>query len=553
MKIKELPGNPFENIGTIIAYPDRTFYPGGAYKIMEIGKNIKAISDIIGQSMGGIIMYPSSVTSDLSELALYDFNFDLLGDKKYTPEFIPGMLDDYSIDTLGEDLDTVSSLIFPQISTSTDHLGPSYFGGFQDKEGNQIRLLDLPMIGNTGIWKIEIYNEKIKGNVLYDDEYYTLDYDTYTFLSEVETFEYPEFSRYDLKYKPCIQIYFGPTYSTRLTGQTLNEALSNQVYADRYMTPPDENDYQDFTNEMTEAEYVRSYKNEVVSRKILYLVYNGQGEIKVINLAETSFDLSKNPARNQHNRSSRMDDYLSYSLGATKKSGSFVFDKSSGVLIGNLGDRKFPILENRKSRILPSLRTPGITEVDIDGKKYRKGKTTEIWEDPITSPNWVLDRDIKSNYEKCYISATLGGSVSPSGAYYIRSGKTMTVTQEPVIGYRLDRIEETYQNGVTRTNTTSRTSYSYPDIPRSLKFIYDHLQYSFDIKFQYDLYEYSLSKSQSSAISSVPKVFFKDDLGNWNEYNWKESGDFLLDDASKITFKIDWTSGRFEQNGDLRG
>ena len=86
-----------------------------------------------------------------------------------------------------------------------------------------------------------------------------------------------------------------------------------------------------------------------------------------------------------------------------------------------------------------------------------------------------------------------------------------------------------------------------------MKFIYDHLQYSFDIKFQYDLYEYSLSKSQSSAISSVPKVFFKDDLGNWNEYNWKESGDFLLDDASKITFKIDWTSGRFEQNGDLRG
>lgn len=557
MKIIEVPENPFKKIGTIIAYRERMFYPGNAYNIM--GKP-GIINDIIEQSTAGTIMYPSSVNSDLSEFSLYNFNFDLLNDKKYIPEFIPGMLDDYSLEILGEDLDTLSSLIVPQISTSTAHEGAKFFGGFQDSQGNQIRLIDLPVEyteeDTLGIWKVEIYNEKIEGNMLVDGKPEILDHDSYLYLTKAKVFENlteeNSIPKYVEKYKPCVQIYFGPQYKTKLKDKTLTqirqeiqEDQGNKIYPSRYISLEEDyvssGEYDSFTEELTESEYIKQYKNEVMSRKILYLAYNGEGKIEALNLIGTSFENSKNPARNQHLKSSRMDDYLSHDQNILKGKGNLVFDKTSGVLLGNISSRVFPILESRKTRAPKSLRTYS-RKIELDGNTFIKSNSTRLWEDPIISPDWSLERKIKSNYSKCYISSTEGGNISPSGICYVKDSLTV-IQGSPKLGYEIDKIIKTYEvNGSYKEEEEEEKyekEYTYTSIiPTSLKFIYKETSYVFDIKFEYKESEES-NESSIMYLWDFP-VKFLNSNGEWINRDWEEEGRISIDNSTKLTFKINW-------------
>ena len=155
MKINRISGKSFENLGTIFAYKRRKFYP----TIPEIQPTIKDKEDIIKEATvkkGEELIYiPSSQVSELSEQALYNFEFNVTEDKKYIPNFYPGILDNYSQEILDSDLDIISPYIVPQISPSEEKIKFSYFGGFQDADGNIIKLLKVP----AGIWKLEIYNE----------------------------------------------------------------------------------------------------------------------------------------------------------------------------------------------------------------------------------------------------------------------------------------------------------------------------------------------------------------------------------------------------------
>ena len=557
----------FEAIGTIFAFQERRFYPDSEmYRL-----SLPEIYDLLEQaeldlSGVGSINFSSSQVSDLSDQALYDFCFNLLGDKKYIPNFYPGMLDDYSQEVLEDRLDTFSSYMVPQVSPSTRHNGPSYFGGFQDKEGNTIKLIKVP----AGVWKLEIYNEpRITWNTYYQNKYRIIDSDLIQVINETGRINRNGEQIIDLLYKPCLKIYFGPMYDTRIEDQSYSSAIKNEIYSNRYYAVSVgveedralEEAYNSYTNVMSELDYMASYKGEIMSDKILYLSYSSSGKINEVKFIETSFNHHKNPGRNQNKLSMRMDDYLAHDFCPIKDYGNIAVDKSSGLLLGTRdgdvtidGEKKsgFKFFEKLKEDSSPSLRTTKTRKITIDGKELVNGNREKLPQNPITSPDWILNRNLDSGYKKCKLSIEKGGSVVRKvrgieepieGSKFFKEGSSLAFKPIESTGYKFSGVSP-------EADTIEGEYYIYSTIPDLITFSFRHEIYTFRIHLtcEKDFYRSGGSKIEFDTNSYYSefinerniKLYVKDSVGNFIEYDPDKRGIINVDETSEISFKLDY-------------
>lgn len=566
MKISNKNCTQFETIGTIFAYQERLFYPNFPESELSgyIDKDKKEILGtselnlnsgnelgwgIIPNNSRGYILFPSTHTSDLTENSLYNFDFNLLGDKKYIPNFYPGLLDDYSQDVLGSGIDAFSSYMVPQVSPATSHLNPIYFGGFQDKDGIFIKLIKIP----AGVWKLEIYNEpRITNNIFFQSRYRIIDHDT---LCAMVSYEGEILTPL---YTPSLKIYFGPEHDTRIEGQSLETLLglidldtSFNIYTDRYFSHDRLNEYYNrYTNVMSETEYVASYKEEVMSDKILYLAYTGGGKVKEIKLIETSFDHHKNPGRNQRKLSMRMDDYLAHRFSPLEDLGNIVLDKPSGTILGTREGEGFWFFDKSKKMALPSLRTPKTREVTIDGKTLVNGNRERIYQNPIISPDWIVKRKIESDYRKCRISANQGGIIYRKidkleeiigGSKYFKEGTILTLRPEARTGYRFLSVSP-------QPDITQEDYFTYNTIPSEIYFSFEHKIYIFRVDLTCDRDYYSAGGAKVSFNSGAYdlnfrsrgiKIYLGDSISGFKEYDPQADGIIEMDETSEISFKLD--------------
>lgn len=575
MKISNKNCTQFEDIGTIFAYQERLFYPnfpdselsgyipkdkkeilGTSELNLDTGEELVLESGwgrIPNDGARGYIMFPSSHISDLTENSLYNFDFDLLGDKKYIPNFYPGLLDDYSQGVLDSGIDIFSSYMVPQTSPSNSHTGPIYFGGFQDKEGIFIKLIKVP----AWIWKLEIYNEpRITYNIFFNGKYRIIDHDTLTAMKSIKV----NGDTIDLTplYEPSLKIYFGPEHDTRIEGQSIDTLLglngsdaAFNLYTDRYFSHDEslKKYYNNYPNSMSEIEYVESYKGEVMSDKILYLAYSGEGEIKEIKLIETSFDHHNNPGRNQRKLSMRMDDYLAHKFSPLEDLGGIVLDKSSGTILGTQRDTGFWFFERSKEMALPSLRTPRNKEVEIDGKVMVNGNREKIYQNPIVSPDWIVKRDIESDYLKCRISASQGGVIyrkigsteeAIGGSKYFKKGTKLILKPIEKIGYR-------FLNVSPDPDIISEDYYTYNTIPEEIYFKFEHKIYKFRVRITCEKDYYASngckitvdSGDYLSFTSRGIKLYFGDPISGFKEYSPDKDGIPKMDENTEISFTLD--------------
>lgn len=551
MKISNKDCVQFETIGTILAFQERPFYPDTEiYNLSEAEiEHLLEVSELDTEGIGSI-NFPSNQVSDLSETALYDFCFNLVGDKKYIPNFYPGLLDDYSQEVLEDKFDIFSSYMVPQVSPSTFHHGPNYFGGFQDKEGNIIKLIKIP----AGIWKLEIYNEsRITWNTYYSDQYRIIDSDL------IQAMNNFSIGNINLLYTPCLKVYFGPTYDTRLEDQSYRNALSNDIYASRYLKDDIilEKAYSGYPNIMSELDYVASYKGEVMAEKILYLSYTSNGEINEIKLIETSFNHHKNPNRNQNKLSMRMDDYLAHDFNPVEDHGKIALDKSNGLILGtrestyiNSDNEEVSgviFFDQLKESSLPSLRSTRTKNIIVDGKEYINGNQEKLYQNPIISPDWYIKQDITSDYKKCRISCENGGTIFRKignseepigGTKYFREGTQLILKPVESPGYRLSEVRP-------EADLIEDGYYTYNIIPETVIFKFNHETYIFRVhiicnkdyfnsngaRVDFDTNSYENSFVNERGI----RLYIGDSISGFFEYD----EEIVLDENSEISFILD--------------
>lgn len=558
----------FETIGTIFAYQERLFYPNFPESelsacIPKDKKEILGTSELnlnSGNELGwgeipnggrGYILFPSSHTSDLTENSLYNFDFNLLGDKKYIPNFYPGLLDDYSQDVLDSGVDIFSSYMVPQVSPATSHLNPIYFGGFQDKDGVFIKLIRVP----AGIWKLEIYNEsRITSNIYFQDRYRIIDHDT---LSAMESYEETPLTPL---YQPSLKIYFGPEHDTRIEDQSIETLLglsdpdtAFHIYTDRYFSYDGllRDYYNHYKHVMSETDYIASYKEEVMSDKLVYLAYTGEGKIKEVRLIETSFTHHKNPGRNQRKLSMRMDDYLAHKFSPLEDLGNIVLDKSSKTILGTREGDGFWFFERSKEMARPSLRTPKTKKVELDGKTFVNGNRERIYQNPIISPDWVIDREIESDYLKCRISSSQGGIIYRKvgtkeeiigGSKYFKKGSQLILRPKEKTGYKFVSVSPL-------PNLASQNGYYiYTTIPSEIHFEFEHKIYIFRIHItcKKDYYKangattsFDSGNYDSDFGSRGIKIYLGDNISGFKEYDPQKDGIIRINETSEVSFKLD--------------
>ena len=530
MKINNKTEAAFLDVGTVVAYEKRTFYLEG-----ELWK--KGIEDL--KKIGSIykIYYPSTQVSDLVDISLYNFDFNLSAEKEYVPNFYPGLLDDFSIDLLGPELDIFSSRMIPQLSNQEVHQGPTYFGGFQTTDGNYVKLLKIP----ENYWKVEIYNEK---NLTYNtDGDIFMDYDII------------QKSNLNSYYTPSIQIYFGPLYDTRISGISFDNLP--KIYKDRYLQELSDEEYESFPNVMTLPEYIKSFRNEVLTDKILYLVYNGSGEVLKVDIVNESFKNSINPGRNQHKLSMRMDDYLEHSFSPIEKKGTLVLDKNSGVLLGNR-KANFRIFESRKRRATQTNRGTNSKKIEADGKTYLNGNPQHLWQNPVISPDWVIDREINSPYHECVVYVSGKGTVTDNtgkkicGQLYLKEGKELSLTPQSNTGWVL--LDGNY----TTPDTKRGDSFIYSNCPERIDFVFTEVEIPISISLvcEKDYVRnsvnppkstYNIGSNSFSGLKTT--IFYRGEI-----YSDKDISQIAIKDGESIDYFIELGDlYRYEGNSYIQG
>ena len=247
-----------------------------------------------------------------------------------------------------EALRWLDKAIFPQLSNeipSENSAGNNFFGmiskGSQsfvllDIDGESRSENNVDEITKPGIWKVELYSESIKSNHNLGEGYSEfIEYDVLSSLG------IPEITQ------PSLVITFGPSSS----------AVRNpeEMYYSRQelgtITPPS------YPPKTEDTKGWLSLCREISSKKVLYIIISSLGEIEAVNLSYISWELSQNPNRNQNEYSLRNDDFWktrdSIKPFGNNSTGNFIYDKSTGVLLGTnlLSELQTPILEKKIKRL----------------------------------------------------------------------------------------------------------------------------------------------------------------------------------------------------------
>lgn len=315
------------------------------------------------------------------------------------------------------DIEKISEYAIPTITTD-NKLDKSPYWYFKSRvltSGKSLTQFEAP----EGCYKIELYDQEInfegKGNcvggIIADADY----------LGKTKDLEYIV--------EPIITIYLGPGKENILC--PLRYYYDQDIDVDRVS--------------MSTAKEYRKLVEEILFSKVVTLVSVSEDVESIsINTSQTSFYDSKDPLKNLSKIALRNDEWWSSkgSINQVGIKGGSLYDLTSGTILGNKKLTNTPILDS-KLELLQNLEfsydhTYNKGELcEIGGLKYVSIVDSNRGNQPMVSPEWILEEDFTATFTKTInIFASPINSGVASKAYLVYdSGRSKSFEFTPGYGF----------------------------------------------------------------------------------------------------------------------
>lgn len=561
MKFKLTNLNEFSDIGTVVYYKKRPFYP-------ELG-DIQDEDFLLKSGMSEGFLYSTSLTSEYVDFAKTGFTLS----PEIKEEIIPNLYDyEDTLDIYGTPyFDDLVINAFPGLSKSGRPIKSHFFGKLTSSTETSY-LIHLP----RETWKVEIYNSRIPYNYGDSNRQGFFDCDILEKIGKkpIES--------------PVLTIYLGPLYDTGIKNYTYNElilggfplylyryTLSGELILDRY-------EYDSFTeNILSKTEYIESYREEVESEKLLYIINSPTGRVESINFYPLAYPSSKNPHPHMSEEILRNDELWSEKglEVSSEVSPGIVVDNRSGVLLG-LKD----LSETDSSWFKGSLgegknifsKSSSPKSIKVNGKEWIRAIDSKVFGDnPEISPWWYSPEDLpKSLFDYYYVTVVKGkGDVSPCGQVYIGPGKQLEMRITPKIGYEYQGFSNVFKEEISEIGdkviiNTSRYQDGY-----KFEVLFEEILYSLNLQINCSKdypgnggfsNTYNLSDSSSSSGTTYTplsntgaRLLYLSDTGKIMEYggpgdNHNRLNPLKISDTKELKIKLDFSDTFYEFSGDLK-
>lgn len=560
MKFKLNDSSRFSDIGTVVYYHSRPFYP----ELTEA-----RVEELLPYGLSENYLFSTPVTSEYTDFAKTGFSFTY-NTQDYKRNVIPNLYDYQEITKLSDisDLDSLVSVAFPSVSQGMIGQEKKHFFGRLETPTSTAYLINLP----KEVWKVEVYNSRITEN--YHGDF--IDYDILTKLGLTPT------------ESPVLTIYFGPMYDVYIQDITYQELRGGdfKMYLDRYTLSGEvfleEEEYDSFLGKkiMTRTEYVESYQEEVMSEKMLYIVNSPDGGLETINFYSLAYPNSHNPhphrseviLRNDHGDPNLIEE----------KGKGFLVDSRSGVLLGIKALTKIesPWIHGALRSPQEYSRSGKMNSTQVNGKTWVKVSESDVFgANPELSPWWYCTEEMPESDFKYYYITSLGrGSISPSGLIYLGPGKPLKLGITPERGYMYGGFSNVFDRDVEvieedgRKTTVEVTASNYKK-GYNFEVIFKEISYLLNLQIDclrdfpgngglkntYNLYELGNSTGTNYTPLSSTNIKLKYRLGSGEEGEFGSPGDpynksnpLKITDTSKLYFKLDTLGTPYELSGELR-
>lgn len=545
MKFNLIDLSEFSDVGTVVCYQERKFYTGD---ITDSDLNY-----LLDHGRSEHYLFSTSITSEYVDFGKTGFLFP----GNLSEKLLPNLFDYQETLNLSKEpkFDSIVSSSFPRLSRGDEEPREHFFGKLSSSSKTAY-LIHLP----RGTWKVEVYNSRVSGNC---GRNYFIDYDILKELSGEVLRE----NGIRITQKPALSIYFGPSYDVSIQDFTLSELLNEGYkfddYLERYLNLT-ASEYESFPKNMSVSEYLESYREEVLSEKMLYIVNTPDGKMEDINFYSLSYPESKNPHPHMSEAVVR-NDYLwsgNHPILESPNPG-VVIDSRSGVLLGlrELKETESSWFTGAISRNL---------DKKINGKVWEKAGVSDVFgENPEISPWWYCPDDLpNSMFRRFYVITKGKGYVSPSGLVYLGPGNPLKLDIVPGEGYRYLRVTNAFPKDISKVDSqisieTPESSYSdghrfeviFEEILYSLNFQISCLR---DYPRKYGSKNtYSLTNLGDSMVSAGIKLIYLTEYGTEAEFGSPKSTYNKLNlpkvsDTKELYFRLDFSSSAYEIVGDLR-
>ena len=484
------------SIKTVVYYKWSSFIPTNAEMLVDRDSQKEKLMNLHGSSD---FYYSSGNSSDF--LTFSEYGFKVNPEKEDLRGFVKSNYFDSDLLTKAKDdttnkydqdiLINFEDYLLPQISN--EEVGENFkkkFFGTVTNESSSIIYLDIPGDENgSPVWMIELYEDYLETNHSFTGKKKD-PFISYELLKLIS----PE----RIKSKPYSIIKFGPE----------PEHLNND---DSFYYKENKEDYYLIKDsfKIPEEEWLSLYR-EITSKEILKIVISPKGLIdQVINLSKISWEVSKNPNRNQETYSLRNDIFwATRDYYEVDHSSEILKDNRSGSIIATkkLEDyTKLPIISTKlkglKNRFSPRKAYKEAETVFINDYLYSSLISGNLGENPQCSNYWkqigkyeedgdeyekylndpiesltLLRNNLASDYYQAYIHVNNKdfGIVKPSGLQKFRTGENFSQTLEisPNAGYTIDslivNIDDIRKERGYYTYEVEKQSYVY-NFPKDIK------------------------------------------------------------------------------------
>lgn len=413
----------FKDIGTVVFYSLRSFYPE-LHEVSDIDK-----TQIISESLCYTYLHSTNQLSEYIDFAKYTFSFDM-PKTDYWKTLVPNLFEPENTRRLfGRDYDQVSNIICPQLSDIKTETEDKCFFGRIISPNETINLIQVPSY--MGIWKVEVYNSRVETNNELGLDF--VDADVLEKLGEKITS------------KPICTIILGPNYNIGIQDLEYLGISGFGTYYNRYVFNDEffltEDAYSSFKDMMSRVGYIRQYRSEIESDKLLYIVNSTSGELKDIDFFSVGYTNSDNKHQHQPETSLRNDN--------NRK--SLILDSPTKEIIWDTRNRSLLALHKLSPSDCPwffgkynSLEGKEYSSsgkssvVRVNKKEYTPVSSGDIFGvNPVISPWWISVEDIgESLFETHYIMKSGKGEIIPSGLVYNEKNTPLTIQIIPSPGYR---------------------------------------------------------------------------------------------------------------------
>ena len=563
MKFKVTDLSGFSDIGTVVFYKSRVFYP----EFAKVSPQDSA-GKLIEQGKTENYLYSTSMLSEYTDFGVSGFTWTR-ENLEYLPEMLPNLYNyQKTSELVGTPfIDPWVSMAFPSYLENKNPSSKHFFGRLGGTLSGTTYLVYLP--SNT--WKVEVYNSRITGNYFKsEDRPGFIDYDILQKLVRQGSLSPEQISE-----EPGLSIYFGPSYDTKVENLTYSELEKEELnafplYRSRYVLNDvfvlPESEYNEFEKTMTRTEYIESYREEVLSEKMLYIVNSPSGKIESVNFYSIAYPESRNPHPWMSDVALRNDHLLNYTPEVLNNPVKNLWvDSRSGSLLGvkSMNPQEVSWWTGTSNEEKIYSKSGKTSETWMNGKTWRKSVSEDVFgENPEISPLWYSPDELpKSRFKYFYLIKSKGeGTMEPGGLVYVRDGSSLNFKVFPAKGYKYSKVSgasSVTQNG-SEICINEISGAGYP-IGHKFGVEFEEIQYKLNLQVScendyprgkrgsnYNLYGGNPKEYDSLTQTGIILRYLSED-GTSMEY----SNPLSVTYNKNLYFNLDTSSSKYEIDGDF--